>query len=186
MATTNATLAGIALAVLAAAPVEAASNVIHVRVKYSGSAVTRDADPNHDGIKPALGILTCQSNLGRCTAQGIGEATMVGPGTCPNGHPGLKLAVIPGTGHGFTRFEKSGDMLFDEVVSETACYDTTTGILYKSGTNRITGGTGRFEGATGQTDFQGTQWLLYIDGDGNAFAAQTGTSTGTVVLRHQP
>jgi len=36
------------------------------------------------------------------------------------------------------------------------------------------------------TPMDGTQWLLYIDADGNAFAAQSGTGTGTVVRRHQP
>jgi hypothetical protein len=77
-------------------------------------------------------------------------------------------------------------MLFTRVVSETACYDTTTGVLYKSGTDEITGGTGRFAGATGQSRFEGTQWLLYIDGGGNAFAAQTGTATGTIVIPERP
>lgn len=162
-------------------PIEAASREIHVRLKYSGSTVTRQ-DSNHDGLRSALGILACESNLGRCTAQGVGEAVSAGPGTCPNGHAGLTYALLPGTGHGFTRFEKTGDLLFSEVISETACYDISTGVLFKSGTDNITGGTGRFAGATGQTQFQGTQWLLYIDADGNAFAAQNGTSTGTIIL----
>lgn len=161
---------------------EAASKEIRLRLKYSGSTVTRQ-DTNQDGIKSALGILSCESNLGRCNSQGVGEALSAGPGTCPNGHAGLRYIVAPGTGHGFIRFEKTGDMLFSEVVSETACYDLTTGLLTKSGTNKITGGTGRFAGATGQTKFQGTQWLLYVDGDGNAFAAQEGSGTGTIILR---
>jgi hypothetical protein len=76
-------------------------------------------------------------------------------------------------------------LLFSEVISETACYDISTGLLTKSGTENITGGTGRFAGATGQTRFQGTQWLLYIDAAGNAFAAQNGTATGTIILRQK-
>ena len=52
-------LLGVALAiVLRGAPGEAAGREIHVRLKYSGSTVTRE-DSNHDGIKYALGILTC-------------------------------------------------------------------------------------------------------------------------------
>jgi len=167
--------------VLCALPLAVSAREIRVKLKYAGSTVTRQ-DSNHDGIRSALGILTCTSNLGRCTAQGVGEALPLGPGTCPNGHPGLLYTVLPGSGHGFTQFETSGDMVFDEVVSETACYDATTGILYKSGTDRITGGTGRFAGATGESRFEGTQWLLYTDADGNAFAAQNGTSTGTITL----
>lgn len=176
-------LAGIILATVVgtADQTNAASRTIRLEVSYSGSTVTRQ-DSNGDGIRSALGILTCRSNLGRCTAQGVGEALSAGPGTCPNGHPGLRYTVLPGTGHGFTHFERSGDMLFTKVVAETACYDTTTGVLYKSGTDEITGGTGHFAGATGQSQFEGTQWLLYIDGGGNAFAAQAGTATGTIIL----
>ena len=182
MSTAAKVVLGVALGcVLWGLPVEAASRELHIRLKYSGSTVTRE-DSNHDGIKSALGILTCESNLGRCSAQGVGEALSAGSGPCPNGHQGLKYVVMPGSGHGFTRFDRTGDMLFSEVVSETACYDLTTGVLYKSGTDRITGGTGRFVGATGESHFEGTQWLLYIDGEGNAFAAQDGTSTGTIVL----
>ena len=60
--------------------------------------------------------------------------------------------------------------------------DTSTGLLFKSGTDRITGGTGRFAGATGHSQFQGTQWTLYTDADGNAFSAQETTAAGTIVL----
>jgi hypothetical protein len=73
-------------------------------------------------------------------------------------------------------------MIFSEIVAETACYDLATGILHKSGASRITGGTGRFAGATGTGRFQGSQGLLYIDGDDNAFAAQSGAGTRTIVL----
>jgi hypothetical protein len=180
-------LAGMALAAVIGNTdhADAASKTIHLELSYSGSTVTRQ-DSNGDGIRSALGVLTCTSNLGRCTAQGVGEALSAGPGTCPNGHAGLRYTLLPGTGHGFTHFERSGDMLFTKVVSETACYDTTTGVLYKSGTDQITGGTGRFAGATGQSEFTGTQWLLYIDAGGNAFAAQTGTASGTIVIPDPP
>ena len=187
MLTTKNGLAGVTLAAVlwTGERSDAASRTIHLRLSYSGSTVTRQ-DSNGDGIRSALGILTCTSNLGRCTAQGVGEALSEGPGTCPNGNPGLRYTVLPGSSHGFTHFERSGDMLFTKVVSETACYDTTTGVLYKSGTDEITGGTGRLAGATGQSRFEGTQWLLYIDAGGNAFAAQTGTATGTIILADPP
>jgi hypothetical protein len=181
MATRN-VLFGTALALLlCGAPGEAAGKEIRFRSEYSGSTVTRQ-DSNDDGIKSALGILTCKSNLGRCTGQAVGEALATGTGQCPNGNAGLTYTLLPGSGHGFTRFDKTGDMIFSEVVEETACYDLTSGVLYKSGTSRITGGTGRFAGATGTGTFQGEQWLLYIDAEGNAFAAQSGTGTGTIVL----
>ena len=74
-------------------------------------------------------------------------------------------------------------MLFSELSSETVCYDPSTRTQFKSGVDRVTGGTGRFAGATGQLQFEGTQWPLYVDADGNGFAAQTGTVTGTITLR---
>ena len=167
------------------APREAGAKELRLQLKYSGATVTRETDTNHDGIHPGLGDLQCQSNLGRCTAWGVGEAVADGQTTCPNGNPGLKYRLIPGTGHGITRFDKTGDMIFTQITEETACYDVSTGLLVKSGTDKITGGTGRFAGATGETKFQGSQWLLYIDAEGNAFAAQNGTVNGTITLRRE-
>ena len=179
-------LLGVTLApIFWGAATEATSREIQLRLKYSGSGMATQGNTNRDAIKAGLGILGCTSNLGRCTAQGVGEAVLAGPATCPNGNKGINLNLLPGTGHGVTRFEKTGDLLFTEILSETACFDTITGVLFKSGTGNITGGTGRFAGATGQTQFQGTQWLLYIDADGNAFAAQNGSATGTIILRDQ-
>jgi len=159
-----------------------ASTEITLRMKYSGSAIATQGNTNRDPIKAGLGTVACKSNLGRCTSQGVGEAALAGPATCPNGNQGLNLTLLPGTGHAFTRFEKTGDLLFSEIISETVCYDASTRMQFKSGTQNITGGTGRFAGAIGQLQFQGTQWVLYVDADGNGFAAQEGTVTGTIIL----
>jgi hypothetical protein len=160
---------------------EAACREVRFRSKYSGSGMSNFPDPNHDGIKAGIGVLGCISNLGRCTSQGVGEAVYTGPATCPNGNAGIGLELVPGTGHGFTRFEK-GDMLFSELVSETVCYDPSLRMHFKSGTGKFTGGTGRFAGATGAYRFEGTQWVLYLDAEANGFAAQEGRITGTIVL----
>lgn len=127
--------------------------------------------------------MACISNLGRSTSQGVGEAVVAGPGTCPNSHQGINLTLLPGTGHAIGRYDRTGDMVFSELTEETVCFDPSTGNQFKSGTAKITGGTGRFEGATGQSKFQGTQRPLYVDPDGNGFAAQEETSTGTIILR---
>ena len=165
------------------AATEAMARTFHFRVKCSGSAMSTHGDTNHDGLNAGLGTVACISNLGRSTAQGVGEAVVAGPATCPNGNSGINLTLLPGTGHTIARYEKTGDMVFSELTSETVCYDPSTGIQFKSGTAKITGGTGRFAGATGQTQFQGTQRPLYIDSDGNGFAAQEDTTSGTIILR---
>jgi hypothetical protein len=181
MATKNVLLGSTLAIVLGGAPLEASSREIPLRVQYSGSGMSHwDTDPSL--VKPGMGILGCRSNLGPCTAQAVGHAALGGPATCPNGNPGTNLTLIPGTGHGFTRFEKTGDLLFNELTSETVCFDPSTRMQFKSGTGKITGGTGRFTGATGQFQFEGTQWVLYVADDGNGFGAQTGTITGTIIL----
>src|SRR5262245_30432612 len=179
---TRSVLLGVTLVpILLSAPPEAGSKEIPFRVQCSGSAISHwDTDPAL--IKPGMGILQCRSNLGRSTAQGVGHAALGGPATCPNGNAGIELTLIPGTGHGFARFEKTGDLLFNELTSETVCFDPSTQMQFKSGTGKITGGTGRFAGATGQFQFEGTQWVLYTAPDGNGFAAQSNTTTGTIIL----
>jgi hypothetical protein len=180
---TRRVLAALVLApVFWSAPPEAASKEIRFKVKYSGSSISTHADTNGDGIRAGMGNVTGRSNLGLYTSQGVGEAVLAGAGTCPNGNAGINLALIPGTGHAVAWFERTRDLVFSEIVSETVCYDPKTGMQFKSGIGKITGGTGRFAGATGQTQFEGTQWPLYVDTSGNGFAAQTGTSTGTIIL----
>src|SRR5262245_18985592 len=168
--------------IVVAVPLDARSREIRFRSTCSGSGMSGAGNTNRDAIKAGLGFLACKSNLGRSTSQGVGEAILAGTATCPNGNPGLRMEVIPGTGHSFARDDRSGDLLFSEITSETVCYDPSTRMHFKTGTTVFTGRTGRFAGATGQTEFEATQWVLYVDADGNGFAAQTVRSTGTLVL----
>jgi hypothetical protein len=162
---------------------EAMSKEFHYTVKCSGTALSTSWDTNHDGFKAGLGTVACISKLGHSTAQGVGEGVLAGPATCPNGNPGIKITLLPGTGHTVTRYDKTGELVFSELTDETVCFDPSTGVQFKSGTDKITGGTGRFVGATGQSQFQATQWPLYVDSDRNGFAAQENTATGTITLR---
>jgi hypothetical protein len=57
---------------------QAMSREVHFKSKYSGSGMSAHPDPNHDGIRAGTGVLGCISNLGRCTAQGVGEAVYTG------------------------------------------------------------------------------------------------------------
>jgi hypothetical protein len=161
---------------------DATSREIRVRTRCSGTSMSLHWDTNRDGLRAGTGMVTCISKLGRATVHGVGEAVYAGPATCPNGNPGVGLTLLPGTGHSVARYEKTGELIFSELVSETVCFDPSTGVQFKSGTARITGGTGRFAGVKGETQFEGTQWPLYVDADGNGFAAQEETSTGTVSL----
>ena len=161
---------------------EVSAREIAFRSTCSGGAMSGAGNSNGDLIPAGMGFLSCKSNLGRASSQGVGEAVLAGTMICPNGNPGLKMTLVPGTGHAFARDDRTGDLLFSEITSETVCYDPSTRMHFKSGTTKFTGGTGRYEGATGETAFEGKQWVLYVDGAGNGFAAQVVTSTGTLVL----
>ena len=72
--TTKKVLVGMALAfVFRGGASEALSREIPIKATYSGTAISTQGDSNHDGIKAGLGTTACKSNLGRCTAQGVGE-----------------------------------------------------------------------------------------------------------------
>jgi len=169
--------------ILWAAPSDALSRQVQDRSEYSGTAMSIHWDTDHNGIKAGMGLVSGKSRLGRYTSQGVGEAVVAGPAICPNGNQGVNLTLRPGTGHSITRFDETGELLFSDLTSETVCYDPTTGTQFKSGTSKITGGTGRFAGATGEGQFEGTQWPLYVDADGNGFAAQVGTGSAIITLQ---
>ena len=76
--------------------------------------------------------------------------------------------------------ESSGDLIFSEETSLTLCFDPLTQIQFFSGTTNITGGTGRFEGATGTVEFEATAKTLFEDAVGNFFGEQSGTFEGTI------
>jgi hypothetical protein len=182
---TNTVVLCLTLALVVGAATDATSRDVPFKVKCSGTSISTISDTNHDGLHGGLGTVACVSTFGRGTSQGVGEPKVTGPGTCSNGHPGIILTLLPGTGHSVGRYDKTGDMVFSELTEETVCFDPSTGMQFKSGTAKITGGTGRFAGATGQSTFQGTQWVLYVDADGNGFAAQEETSMGTITLHEQ-
>jgi len=180
---TKTVVLGMTFALAIGTATDATSREVRFKVKCSGTSTSTIGDTNHDGLHAGLGTVVCTSTFGRGTSQGVGEAKVGGPGTCSNGHPGIILTLLPGTGHSVGRYDKTGDMVFSELTEETVCYDPSTRMQFKSGSAKITGGTGRFAGATGQSQFQGTQWPLYVDSDGNGFAAQEEISTGTITLR---
>ena len=72
---------------------------------------------------------------------------------------------------------RDGSMMFFEATYGDQCVDSTTGQIYAVFGGDITGGTGRFAGASGT-------WEIYSPGFqvGGLMMAITGTMTGTLVL----
>ena len=154
---------------------------------FSGSFVTTQTDTNGDGQKAFLSLLGFKGTLGSSTDQSVTESVISQPATttCESGNAGLNLELAPPPSGGawsyVNRFDKTGDLIFGEYTSVAACLDSVTLIQFYRGTFSITGGTGRFEGATGTGEFSGTARVLFDDGEGNFFGKQNGTYTATIV-----
>jgi hypothetical protein len=151
------------------------------KAEFSGSSVGTQSDTNGDGNKGSFYSMGMKGTLGAGTVQGVGEFVFAGPGTCPNGNAGLTFTVLPGTGHSIYRFDRTGDLLFNE-FSATVCFDPITTIQFYSWVDTITGGTGRFVGATGSLSGSGTAKNLFDDGAGNFLGALSSTGEGTIIL----
>ena len=149
------------------------------RAELSGSFINTQSDTNKDGNKGGTNDGGFKSTIGPGTFQGVNEFAPSGTGTCPNGNPGFMATLLPGTGHGVYRFDRIGDLLFNE-FSATICFDPITTIQFYSGTENFTGGTGRFTGATGSTTVSGTARTLVSDEAGNYFGGSSVTSEGTI------
>jgi hypothetical protein len=140
---------------------------------------------NHAGLRSRVNSVGAQGTLGSSTIQGVIEYVLSGPATCPNGNAGVEFTLLrslnPAAPSNFVqRFESTGDLIFSEETSGTLCFDPATSIEFFSGTTKITGGTGRFEGATGTGEVSGTAKDLFEDAAGNFFGEQSGTYTVTL------
>jgi hypothetical protein len=121
-----------------------------------------------------------KSTLGPGAFRSVAENVFSGPGTCPNGNPGFNFTTLPVTGHGVGRLDSTGDLTFSEILSQTICFDPSTGIQFFSRTENIP--TGRFAGATGSPTFNRTAKILFQDAAGNFFGELSGTSEGTTTI----
>jgi hypothetical protein len=155
---------------------------VHWKASFSGGWATTQSDTNNDGNTGSLTSGGFKGTLGSGTVQGVTEFAFSGPGTCPNGNAGLNFTLLPGTGHSIYRFDSTGDLLFAEISSSTVCFDPITTVQFYSWVDNITGGTGRFAGATGSLTGSGTSRGLFDDGAGNGFGALSSTFEGTIIL----
>jgi len=112
---------------------------------------------NFDGPGVAnYAVYAGQSKLGNITGQGVSQSAFTSdpPTPCklPDGTDGVALALVHHVA--VTRFEGEGDLLYEEGKPGDlkACLNFQTGVFFESGRVTITGGTGRFKGATGFYD----------------------------------
>lgn len=145
---------------------------------WSGTLQDTGIDTNGDGENVFSFISGAKTKLGRVTLQGVIENQPYLPpsnGTCAVG--ALEFNPAPVFHRTVIRFEK-GDLLFIEITKKTGCFDTSnlTFTLQEEGV--LTGGTGRFEQATGSV-------VTNVTGNGLVFAPNFsfGAFTGDFTVR---
>jgi len=174
---------GLAVGVgIALASGRAAAGHFPFKGSLSATSITTEMDINQDGVKNGLFLGGAKSTLGPSTVQGpAGEFVLSRSVTCPSGYVGL--TETPGTGGLVFRFDSTGDLLFEKDTSSTLCFDPVTGLFFGSGAGDITGGTGRFAGATGSFEYThctgNTLFFEQPPGD-HGFFTDTCEFTGTI------
>lgn len=117
---------------------------------WSGTLQDTGIDTNGDSENVFSFISEAKTKLGRVTLQGVIENQLYLPpsnnGTCAVG--ALEFNPDPVFHRTVIRFEK-GDLLFVEVPRRTGCFDFSNLTFTFQEEGVLTGGTGRFEQATG-------------------------------------
>ncbi len=148
---------------------------------FSGSFITQtvNSDTDGDGRPATLGTLEGMSNLGEATIQDLLEFFLDEPTGCPENNINFRLVL----GRFVIRFKDTGDLLLGEWTSGLSCFDPETNIAVLTLNGEFTGGTGQFEGVSGQMQMIATPLLLTTTAvEGYAFGGITGTLSGTIVF----
>ena len=167
--------------VIALASGRAEARDIRIKGDLAGTCLSTRIDLNNDGVPAGWSTWVEQSNLGQSSAQSVIEAVLVPPtGACPAGH--LETGVVAG-GSAVNTFLHTRDQLFNQVTSRILCIDLVTGAFSAHSLATITGGTGKFAGATGSIEYRFTGLTFLADPASNqSFGSFTGTIEGTLIL----
>ena len=176
---------GISLAVAAGrAEAKNDKNEKPVRLSFSGTS-TNKSDLSFDGNQQGFGFINTMAGkgtLGAFNAQLVAE--FLGVGVCGGG-TGFDL-VVAGEAVVLS-FTSSGDQLFlalSPSVTSHACLDVPTGVTDGETTLDVTGGTGRFAGATGTVvkTWKSIHLAPVVPPGNGSFSSFTGTFEGTIGL----
>jgi hypothetical protein len=173
---------------LLAARKDARANTVNFKGTFSGSTTTTFF--SFDGVNLAGQGSAAgeQTPGGRFILQSIGE-------DAPDGKSCTVPGGIPNAGTEFTlvgeatvlRFEPTGDLLYNHDTSRTTCIDFSSGSppfpFVGSSSGVITGGTGKYAGASGSHTVSSSGVVLSLPSAGfGAFGAFSGTVTGTMTI----
>jgi hypothetical protein len=141
--------------------------------RYSGWSVGSDVDANEDGFTASVLTSKGFSTWGPITANGLTEGRPVSE-YCDGKSNGTESTSGRGT---IVIRTNKGDLLYARVTDGARCFDQTTSTIHITANWEITGGSGRFENATGFAIDTGTIFCL----GGNHCALQ-GLAEGDILL----
>lgn len=142
-----------------------------INSRFSGNSHPTMIDTNGDGIFAAAGTFQSRGAPGRSVAHSIAEFTAL----APYGTPGCDLRGEL-VYESWVETYNDGSMIFYTATGGYSCLDLTTLEAHAKIMGTITGGTGRFEGATGSVVVNVPTFIV-VGGGMNAFA---GTTKGTI------
>ena len=154
----------------------AQSGEMSINQRFSGVAHPTMVDANTDGAFANVISFQVKGSPGKATILAFGEFTPPAITACaPSGGGQTDLVQ-----QSFVETFSDLSMLFFEVETGHTCFNIATSEITVELTGIITGGAGRFEGATGSwtTESEG-----FVVGPG-VMIAFTGTITGTVEVPH--
>ena len=150
----------------------ALSGEIPINQTFSGVNHPTMVDTNADGQPANAGSFQITGSPGKATAVSLAEFTplaFVGTPGCE-----LRAELVQ---ESFVSTFSDGSMLFFHVAAAHNCVNIATFEIGGQMSGWITGGTGRFEGATGTYEVVFEAFLV-----GTTQAAYTGTITGMIVM----
>ena len=150
-----------------------------VKMNYSGSNVATTINLQ-DGTVTDEEILAGNGTLGPFTYRELhADTTSPQPPSTCSGPTQLYFPIVAGAG--VFRFQ-DGSLLTVNVTEGAICVDLTAGVGDLTETYQITGGTGRFKGASGTLTLTGLLNPVLFDASGNPkLLTNTGKFEGTVL-----
>jgi len=148
----------------------AQSGEIKYNQRFTGVGYSTSIDTNDDGLFASAFTFQSKGSPGKATTQSVGEFKPMLPGAGCD----LQSELVQ---QSFVSTFNDGSMLFHVTTAAQTCITflpfSFTGHL--EGT--ITGGTGRFEGATGTWTTEFEAWAV-----GETVSAAIGTTKGTIIV----
>lgn len=129
--------------------------------QVSGNFIDTAIDTNDDGSQANYFSGAAKGN-GSPTYEGLVEIAFTAPtGLCDSG-------IVEGevVEYSIVRRYKNGDLAFSRLMSGSVCFDIATGTADLTIEAAVTGGTGKFDGATGSYTANYTVQLLVPDPTG--------------------